>query len=494
MKMKKNNLLILAVAALGFAACANDETTAVNEKLAESNAISFRANVAGNMRSADITTVNLTSFKAYALLNSSSAVYFAEDVFTKQGTTFTSANKHYWPSSGALDFFAYAPTTSTQYTHETTEDLQFVVTPSATASEQVDLVVANTDNKTKTGTYNPSDVYNPSAGSQTSQYGANGVPLNFRHAEAKVSIQFKNSNPNLFVTVKDAEICYLKTSGKYVYTGSDGQNDTDGENARNLKYSDWSLQTGTGSYAQDMETATGFSSSTPATGLPNSYILIPQQLVAATQYSATGSGKAFQGAYIKAKIKIQNGNTSSGAYIIGSAGNENANYQIAMWPLQQITWNPGYHYIYTVDLAGGGYFETNQDEEIGLDPILAGAEIKFVTVTVDTWDEANYTVGNMAFVSGGSTHTANVVAEAGQYTITITGLGANEEVTTVAVTGDAGAEASPTTGTAGSDGTFSFGLTVAANASTVSTKTFTITVTPETSSPTTITLTQAAAN
>lgn len=39
MKMKKNNLLILAVAALGFAACANDETTAVNEKLAESNAI-----------------------------------------------------------------------------------------------------------------------------------------------------------------------------------------------------------------------------------------------------------------------------------------------------------------------------------------------------------------------------------------------------------------------------------------------------------------------
>ena len=48
--MKKNNLLILAVAALGFAACANDETTAVNEKLAESNAISFRANVNGVMR------------------------------------------------------------------------------------------------------------------------------------------------------------------------------------------------------------------------------------------------------------------------------------------------------------------------------------------------------------------------------------------------------------------------------------------------------------
>lgn len=55
--MKKNNLLILAVAALGFAACTNDETTAVNEKLAESNAISFRANVAGNMRDANAAGV-----------------------------------------------------------------------------------------------------------------------------------------------------------------------------------------------------------------------------------------------------------------------------------------------------------------------------------------------------------------------------------------------------------------------------------------------------
>lgn len=67
--MKKNNLLILAVAALGFAACANDETTAVNEKLAESNAISFRTSVTGNMRAAILTTSNLNSFKVTALNN-----------------------------------------------------------------------------------------------------------------------------------------------------------------------------------------------------------------------------------------------------------------------------------------------------------------------------------------------------------------------------------------------------------------------------------------
>ena len=51
-------------------------------------------------------------------------------------------------------------------------------------------------------------------------------------------------------------------------------------------------------------------------------------------------------------------------------------------------WEPGKKYTYTVDLAGGGYFEENQDEttvDADLDPILDGAVIKFVSVTVDDW-------------------------------------------------------------------------------------------------------------
>lgn len=100
MKMKKNNLLILAVAALGFAACANDETTAVNEKLAESNEISFRANVNGQMRTTNAAGVKEAFDEGDAIsvyAEYKSGKYF-QDIFTKQAgeTGFTSLNKHYW--------------------------------------------------------------------------------------------------------------------------------------------------------------------------------------------------------------------------------------------------------------------------------------------------------------------------------------------------------------------------------------------------------------
>ena len=52
---------------------------------------------------------------------------------------------------------------------------------------------------------------------------------------------------------------------------------------------------------------------------------------------------------------------------------------------------PGKKYTYTIDLAGGGYYETNQSEttvDEDLDPILGDAVIKFVTVTVDDWGPA----------------------------------------------------------------------------------------------------------
>lgn len=255
---------------------------------------------------------------------------------------------------------------------------------------------------------------------------------------------------------------------------------TDNNNTYNLKYGDWSDQSGAGSYTQTL--SEGFSSGTAVTALPTSFILVPQTLTASTTYSAATADSPFNGAYIKAQIKIQNGSTSSGAYIIGGEGD---NYVTALWPLQSIEWDPGYHYIYTVDLAGGGYFDINHDDDAELDPILEGAEIRFVTVTVDGWDTANYTVGNMVFAKGG-THAANIVAEAGEYTITITGLASAESISSVTTSVGSVSYAS---GTAGTDGTFSFGLTVPA---TGSSRTVSVVVTGATSGTTTINLTQAA--
>ncbi len=113
--MKKKNLLFLAAGGALFAltACSSDETIANNQSVEEANTISFRTFVAGTTRAADITTTNLTAFKAYATKTTGSAVYFEEDEFTKQtDNSFTSTNKHYWPATDALDFFAYAPSGS----------------------------------------------------------------------------------------------------------------------------------------------------------------------------------------------------------------------------------------------------------------------------------------------------------------------------------------------------------------------------------------------
>ena len=115
-------------------------------------------------------------------------------------------------------------------------------------------------------------------------------------------------------------------------------------------------------------------------------ILIPQPLTNATVYSSSEAGAEFNGSYIKVDLKIQN-NVDPYAYIVGAASGANDGYVTALFPLPATTWTPGYKYIYSVDLAGGGYFPTNTSAGTGnaLDPILDDVEIKFVTVNVSEW-------------------------------------------------------------------------------------------------------------
>lgn len=381
MKMKKNNLLILAVAALGFAACANDETTAVNEKLAESNAISFRANVNGLMRGADVnaSTLQSTGFTVFANVASSGTNYFPETLFKWNSTTSTynSDNKYYWPSSGSLDFFAYANSKpvghAEQMTHEALTKA-FTVTPDEDAQYQTDLIVAYTTNKSKTSA---------------------AVPINFRHTQCKVAIKLYNGNKdNLDISVRDASICYVKNSGVFTFsdTNTDGNN-SDGTGTI-LTLSSWadvvSPATALTSYIQTDASTSAYNVAVgSAEQVGQDWILIPQTFTYKTTYESTGE-KLFEGPCIKVNLKIQN--HANSAYIVGAADNpsddnDNEGYVTAMWPLKATpsAWAIGKKYTYTIDLAGGGYYPADQDGDTVLDPILDGAEIKF-TVTVDTWN------------------------------------------------------------------------------------------------------------
>lgn len=377
----KKYYFILAAAALALASCSSDETIE-SAATSPSNEISFRAFANNATRATDIdaSTMQTSGFTVFATVGSNfSTIYFNETAFTYSGGTYTSATKYYWPSSGTLDFYAYAHNGAANQVTHTAQTKAFTVTPDATAANQTDLVFANTNGKSKTGKY----------ADNTKEYGANGVPLNFRHAESKITVQLRNTSTSLKVTVKDVAIGYLNTVGTYTYSGSTTSTDTD-HASEYLKFADWTAKSGTGSYTQTAST-TSYTSATAITALPQSFILIPQELTTATAYSAATADAAFNGAFITVELKIQN--ALNDVYIVGNADT----YVTALWPLPTGTWNPGYHYTYTVDLAGGGYYPTNQTS-IGtgtdLDPILDGAEIKFVDVTVDSWtDGGNTNVG-----------------------------------------------------------------------------------------------------
>ena len=100
-------------------------------------------------------------------------------------------------------------------------------------------------------------------------------------------------------------------------------------------------------------------------------ILIPQTLTAATAYASTTAGAKPNGSYIALKMVIKN-NTTAGETVADAT----TDGKWAMWPIGGYNWEPGKKYTYTIDLAGGGYYETNQEGTDGnLDAILEGAEI-----------------------------------------------------------------------------------------------------------------------
>ena len=375
--MKKKNLLILALLAGVFpfiASCSNDELVAENYN--DPDAISFKTFVTGNTRAssvADVTTANLTSFTVNAMQASTETAYFSNAVYTgTSGGTFTCTTKHYWPATESLDFYAYAPAGNGQVTY--TNYKTFTVTPTAGTdpANQVDLVYAATKGKNK------------------STSGTSGVTLNFRHTGAKIVCKVQNTSTTLKFGVEGWKVGYLSPTGTFTFAdaNTDGQNTGSGTT---LAFSQWgshaaaSVATEYASTFTKVDIAAGAS----ATDLSGEMILVPQTLTAATAYANSGTsaaGDKLNNTFIAVKLYILN-NSTAGELIAGGGTTASPTTIWAIWPTGGYNWEPGKKYTYTIDLAGGGYFETNQDTNEDLDQILEGAEIKFVSVTVDDWTD-----------------------------------------------------------------------------------------------------------
>ena len=381
MKMKKNNLLILAVAALGFAACANDETTAVNEKLAESNAISFRAIVGGNMRTANGTGVKTawdTGDDLHVTAIYKSAKYF-QDHFIKatDGGFYSSTNKYYWPndlSTNNMTFTAFWNATQKTYASAGDENsLAAAYTVPDAVADQKDLLIAK-----KTVNAKPTD---------------GGVTLNFRHMLSQVVVQVANVEPNLKVVVSGVRVGYVAKTGTFTYSG--GVTDTQVADATNtagatlIPRTNWTPTAATAATQLHEQTVSAtLTGTTAATSLTSfsSWILMPQQLTPATDYTERESSGAvtpatapkLNGAYLALKMTIKS--SDDAATIVSE--------QWCYWPIDT-EWLPGYKYTYTINAGSGGYQPTDQNSIAGLDPVLGGTFIWFTpSCTIDTWVES----------------------------------------------------------------------------------------------------------
>lgn len=372
----KKKLFFAALAVVALASCTNEEVLEVNK----GETICFRTIVSGNTRATpttgDVATDNIEDFNVCARLGDNS--FFDNVDFTKQSDgTFTSANKYYWPASGTLDFYAYAPKSGTGISRSAFNT--WTVTQQKTPSDQPDFVVAK----------NSGDKAN----------NAVGVVLNFRHAMSKISVKLKNTNTGMKMEVKNWKIAYIYNKGTF----SLGENNTTGNittSGTTLLTSDWTYTgasqavTNVVSNGDDLSSTVTIAANTTAaasvSGFGN-FIVIPQTMKSGTAaYASTDADAAWATPYIAVKMTIKNND---------DAGTVLASEQWCCWPITT-TWEPGKHYTYVIDLAGGGYQEKNdgQDEDptqtdtqstTDLDPVLKDAEIKFVSVTVDEWSAAD---------------------------------------------------------------------------------------------------------
>lgn len=388
-------LIIFAATGLMLAACSNDKVTEVSKSYEAANTISFRTTVNGQTRAAqDANTIlategatfNVTAFNT----GTNTSPYINNITYTRNGSgTFSSTEYYYWPASGNLDFYAYSPIDGASSQVSSSDNWKtFTITPtvdgtSEVAGTHVDFVYASVDNKGRAD-------------------GANGLPLNFRHTGAKVALKVTHTNSNaakqIYFKVKAWAVGYLDKSGTFTFVDkTDATNYVNTTGSGLLPVGYWSNND---SWATDKQVyrSTALTSGNEiivaaVAGTPTSavtthtfaeeMILVPQgSITAVSAYEAKTANSKPNGSYVAVQLAIYN---KSNDILI-------QDYTWAMWPVA-INWAPGKKYTYNVNLDDGGYFETNLNgsdtDNTNLDPVLAGAIIKFATVTVDEWTTEN---------------------------------------------------------------------------------------------------------
>jgi len=373
--MKRISFVMIAALTM-LASCSKDEIVGHQDDLP----IQFRTVIEKQTRATSYTTNTLTSFAATAYVGSTGSYAMENVEFSNGGSSTTyrvvGNTKYYWPKNVDVNFYAYAPKASATNGISYTNESEIEVTPLSDTDSQVDLIyAANVGNK--------------------AQDAMNGVTLNFRHAMSKILIRVKNSSSDIKFDVTGWKIAGVDGSALFEY---DKTLDTNTPASGSKNTFDRTLWSGnddifTASYSKTFNAKSVTGVNTTWGTLDGSAILIPQYARKAHQYSGSDpANNPLDGAYIAIQYKAVDGSNT----VIAPAGTWGC------WPVR-FDWQPGFRYIYTIDLAEMGYSETGKEQ---LEPVIDNLEIalKFVDVTVDAWqpeddDDAN---NDISMTGGGS--------------------------------------------------------------------------------------------
>lgn len=371
----KKNLFILAVAALTFAACSSDETVATNDAALDANAISFRPYVNGSTRGNAIDPGVKSAWAADNKFNVyaeySSSKFFQADFVTDGTNNFAPVTgQYYWPSLVDADHKVTFTAIYGIASPATDAPGKFTAfSPVADPANQVDVLVAKKECSAKD----------------------NPVALVFSHALSKVSVRVKNDNPNLKFEISKVRIGGIKNTGEfnYNYNFSTSSASAGAVTAAStyIPATNWNLTGDATKFSKELASAVTVDGSSEGADVlvATPWLLLPQSVSPISAYTTAETGGAHTestepgfatGAYIALYMTIKNQATNTAI----------ASNEWCYWPIT-INWVPGYGYTYLINLAGGGYFPTDQNNnKENLDTVLGNPIVFNVSCTIDAWN------------------------------------------------------------------------------------------------------------
>ena len=328
--MKTKGILLIAAAAMLTVSCSNDVVMSELNR----DVISVRATLGKMSKGVLVTSANLGQFSIYAshydATSQQDTAVIPQCTANVNSDGITSGyGQHYWPQDGGANqvkFYAWGPTDSKNGGQiVATSNTTFTVTPNDEMDTQVDFVYANTQKDQNTG--------------------KNGVNLMFRHAMSQVVVKVRNTQAQYKFNVRGWKIVYLDKDGTFTFSGSSTDNGT----LSKTYWSDNTTASVNNSYSKTLANSLAITVADTVV-LESNAIVVPQEVEKATKYTAAQIGAPFNGAYIAVLMNIEDVNGS----VIKAE-------QWCCWPVK-FDWEPGYKYIYSVDLSTGGYEETNPSD------------------------------------------------------------------------------------------------------------------------------------